>query len=75
MDSIEQIQEITPKNSVVPVYMVSMTPDEQKYAENLAQEQVQNMLEEEKKLATRKSAISKLKKLGLTEEEILALIG
>jgi hypothetical protein len=62
--------EITPAGSVVPVYLEEPT------AEELAERQAEHEAAEAAKAAkeaTRESALAKLAKLGLTEEELQTL--
>ena len=65
-------QDITPDNSVVPVYLEPPTKAEldERKAQHDAQESVR--LEREAKL---ESALNKLKSLGLTESEAKIIIG
>lgn len=71
-------QEITPEDSIVPVYLVPPTAEE-----IAANEAAQAQLEAEQAAAeqaaadketAKASATAKLKKLGLTDDEIAALI-
>jgi hypothetical protein len=68
--------DITPDDSVVPVYLVELTDSEaaSKQAEHQAQVDAKEQAETERatKLA---SAITKLKALGLTETEAKIIIG
>lgn len=72
VDVIEP-QEITPNDSVVPVFLVPLTAEEEAERAQWAVEAEQRVKDEEAKVAHRESAIGKLKKLGLTDEEIAAL--
>lgn len=69
------MEEITPNESIVPVYLVPLTAEEESERKQLAKE----LKEFEKKIkakeAARKSALEKLAALGLSKEEISALIG
>lgn len=69
------IQDITPEDSIVPVYLIPLTPQEE---EEIAS-QIQKNLDEESAvqdaLMAKQSALAKLAKLGLTEEEARAVIG
>ena len=62
--------DITPDDSVVPVYLVPLTPEEEAERELWAQEQAEREQAEADKAAARESALAKLAKLGLTPEEI-----
>jgi hypothetical protein len=72
-------EDITPEDSIVPVYLVPLTPEEeaQREAEHKTwkQEEKQRELEAEQKEQSRLSALAKLESLGLTEDELKALIG
>ena len=69
------MKDITPQDSVVPIYLVPPTEEEQAELERLAEaERLATQLQEQKELA-RVSAIQKLANLGLTEEEAKAVIG
>lgn len=71
--------EITPGDSVVPVWLVPLTPEEEAEREQWAAEQAQREADEAKavedKEAALKSAHAKLKKLGLNADEIAAIVG
>jgi len=66
-------EDITPEDSIVPVYLVPLTAEEEEERVVWAQEQADRELAEQAKADHRKSALAKLAKLGLTEEEISAL--
>lgn len=70
--------DITPEDSVVPVYLVPLTDAEVAEREAMAaQAEADRIAEEEAaaaKVAARESAIAKFVKMGLTEEEAQALI-
>lgn len=64
--------DITPEDSVVPVFLVPLSEEE------LEERKLQDLaIEEEKKNQEqlKKSALQKLQKLGLTEEEAKAIAG
>jgi hypothetical protein len=72
-----ELIDITPEDSVVPIYLEILSEEEQavRDAELLAIQEQQTQIEadiEEKALA-RQSALSKLAALGLTQEEIDSL--
>jgi hypothetical protein len=71
--------DITPADSVVPVYLIELTEEEIAEREALAaqsvQEEADRVAAEEAKLAAKASAIAKLAALGLTEEEAAAIAG
>lgn len=68
-------EDITPEDSVVPVYLVPLTPEEEAEREQWAQEQADREAAEIAKEEAKASARAKLALLGLTEEEVVALIG
>lgn len=71
--------DITPEDSVVPVYLVELTEEEiaerEALAAQSAQEEADRIAAEEAKVAAKASAIAKLAALGLTEEEAAAIAG
>lgn len=71
--------DITPEDSVVPVYLVELTEEEiaerEAIAAQSAQEEADRIASEEAKVAAKASAIAKLAALGLTEEEAAAIAG
>lgn len=69
------MEDITPADSVVPVYLIPLTDDELAQREQLLLEQIKQDSEKAEKLSIKETAISKLTSLGLTEEEVLAIIG
>lgn len=69
------MKEITPSNSVVPVYLVPLTKEEILERELLELSVEKRMQEEQDKNKSKLSALDKLAKLGLTEEEAKAIIG
>lgn len=70
---VNEPQDITPEDSVVPVYLVPLTADEEAEREKWATEQAAREQAEADKQAARESALAKLAVLGLTEAEITAL--
>ena len=72
------MKEITPEESVAPVYLAAPTKAEIKELEKLAEEQSAQeaafAAEEASKKKNRDSALAKLAKLGLTVDEIQSLI-
>ena len=69
------MKEITPSDSVVPVYLVPLTKEEVLERELLELSVEKRMQEEQDKNKSKLSALDKLAKLGLTEEEAKAIIG
>ena len=68
------MEDITPSDSVVPVYLVPLTKEELAERKQLAAEEIERQKAEEAKLAAKQTAKAKLAKLGLTEEEFFALV-
>lgn len=67
------MEDITPEDSVVPVYLVPLTEEQLAELEQLAiEEEARKQAEADKEVA-RLSALNKLAALGLTPEEISAL--
>lgn len=75
----QDIIDITPEDSVVPVYIVPLTDEEIAERDAMAQQAEQDRiaLEESElaKQAAKESALVKLAALGLTEEEAKAIVG
>ena len=71
--------DITPEDSVVPVYLVELTEEEiaerEAQAAEMAQQEADRIAAAEAKEAAKVSAIAKLAALGLTEEEAAAIAG
>lgn len=69
--------DITPDDSVVPVWLVPLTDDEQAEREQWvieqAEREAQAQAEAEAKTVARENALAKLADLGLTLEEIAAI--
>lgn len=66
--------DITPEDSVVPVYLVPLTEEEIAEREQWAIEAEERAAAEEAKVAAKETAKAKLAALGLTDEEVTALI-
>lgn len=69
------MEDITPADSVVPVYLVPLTEEELAEREQWAIEAAEREAAELAKVAAKEAAIAKLAKLGLTEAEVQALLG
>lgn len=69
------MQDITPSDSCVPVYLVPLTEEELAEREQWAIEAAEREAAEEAKVLAKEAAMAKLAKLGLTEEEVSALLG
>jgi hypothetical protein len=67
--------DITPEDSVVPVYLVPPTSEFLRELEEIGVAQEAERQAETARTAAKESAIAKLAKLGLTEEEARAVIG
>lgn len=78
MDENIELVDITPEDSIVPVYLAQLSDAEIAEREALALEyEAKRTAEEEAaaaKVAARESAIAKFVKMGLTEEEAQAFI-
>jgi len=72
-----ELIDVTPEDSIVPIFIEELSPTEKKKREeDLAKgiaEEAKIKQDAENKAAARQSALAKLAKLGLTEEEISAL--
>lgn len=75
MDIFSNAIDITPEDSIAPVYLVPFTEEELLEQEQWAVQQAEREAAEEAKVAAKESAQAKLAALGLTEEEVRALIG
>ena len=69
------MKDITPEESVSPIYLVPLTEEEILQRKEMQLEQDKRMQEELDKLKNKESAIAKLLKLGITEEEAKAIAG
>lgn len=67
-------QDVTPTESVVPVYLVPLTDEEIRVRTEAESFEQQRLAAEVQLAATRTAGIAKLVALGLTEQEALALI-
>jgi hypothetical protein len=72
-------ENITPEDSVVPVYLVPLSQEQINELEDMTNKlELDRILDEEQKQAkdeAKQSALAKLKALGLTEEEAKAIVG
>ena len=75
MDEILNAVDETPEDSVVPVWLVPLSPEEEDERVKWEIEEAERQAAEEIKLAKRESALAKLEKLGITQEELSALLG
>ena len=77
-EKIEAI-DITPDDSVVPIYLVELTPEEIAERELLAQQEAERLQAQQQAEIDKQNAIetatAKLAKIGLSIEEIQAVIG
>lgn len=69
------MEDITPDDSVVPVYLVPLSEDTLREQEQWALIVAEQEAEQTRKEEVKQSALAKLSKLGLTEEEAHAIIG
>jgi hypothetical protein len=75
MDTDSRI-DITPKDSVSPVFIEKQTEDEIRAIEEFQNADIVIITEEElQKIELKKSAIKKLQAMGLTEQEAKAIAG
>lgn len=74
MDTTNMV-DITPPESEGPVYSVEPTPEQIADLEKWQKEAEERELLETQKAAAREKALSKLEKLGITQEELSALLG
>lgn len=76
---IDNLEEITPEDSVVPVYLEPLTEEEiakrKLEYEKFLQAEQQEKDQQIKKEQDVQAAIAKLAKLGLTEDEAKAIAG
>lgn len=72
---MDTTNEITPEESVVPVYQIPMTAEEIAASEYGYQLELAEQQRIEQMQQARQTAIAKLEAIGLTTEEITALIG
>jgi hypothetical protein len=72
---MSDIQDITPEDSIVPVYLAPLTPEQEAEREQWALEQTEREAAEAARIEARESALAKLAKIGLTEDEARAVIG
>lgn len=76
---MDELIDISPEDSVAPVYLVPLTEEEEQERIQWAIEEEQKKQAEQDAIAAkelaRQSAMSKLSALGLTEEEAKAVIG
>lgn len=73
-EAVTEPQDITPGDSAVPVYLVPLTPEQEAEREQWAAEQVEREAAETAKATARESAMAKLSALGLTDDEVAALL-
>lgn len=66
--------DITPEDSAGPVYLIPLTEDQEAERKQWENEQLEREVAEQTLIKAKESAIAKLVKLGLTEEEANAFI-
>ena len=74
MDPENRVED-TPEDSVVPIYQVTPTEEEILEREQLLAAQIEQANLEEAKKVARESALAKLAAIGITQEELSALLG
>lgn len=73
MENITELIEITPDDSVVPVFLQPLTKlEEEERSQRLSEEQAR-LASLENQLIVKSAALAKLAKLGFTPEEIQAI--
>ena len=75
MDEMLNAVDETPEDSVVPIWLVPLSPEEEDERIKWEIEEAEKLEAEKIKLAKRESALAKLEKLGITQEELSALLG
>lgn len=68
-------EEITPEDSIVPVYKLETTKEQEDEIKKGDLELSEFKTKEKSKSKKRDSALAKLEKLGITQEELSALLG
>ena len=66
---------VTPEDSVIPVYLIPLTPEEEAERAQWAKDEQERQAAIQAKEDARQSALEKLAKLGLTEDEAKAIAG
>lgn len=75
-ETIDRVRiEETPEDSIVPVYLVPLTLEEEAEREQMVLDQLEYDALETSRTEAKISALSKLEKLGITQEELSALLG
>lgn len=74
-DEIIKPIDITPEGSVSPVYLLPLTPEEEANRQQWNAIEADEIAAQQARVAAKESALAKLAKLGLTEEEARAVIG
>lgn len=70
----QHLEDITPADSAGPVYLIPLTAEDEAERKQWAADEAAREQAEQDKVEARKSALAKLAKLGLTEEELATLI-
>ena len=74
-DEITKPVDITPEGSISPVYLLPLTPEEEDNRQQWNAIEAGEIAAQRDRVAAKESALAKLAKLGLTEEEARAVIG
>ena len=69
------MEDITPADSEIPIYLIPLTEEELVERNTLVADAIEREAAEQAKIDAKQSALSKLALLGLTEEEAKAVIG
>ena len=72
---MSELIDITPEDSVTPIYRTELTPEQIAENEAWAAENLRQEAEIAAREAIHQSALAKLQKLGLTEDEAKAIVG
>lgn len=75
MDELINAIDETPEDSIVPIWLVPLSPEEEYERIKWEIEETEKLEAEKIKLAKRESALAKLENLGITQEELSALLG
>lgn len=74
-NNLNNFVEITPEDSVVPVYIIPLTDEDLEIHKQVEADELKRAEDAASREAAKESALKKLSKLGLTEDEAKAIIG
>ena len=75
MNEFIELIDVSEPGSIIPVYLVPLTEEEDAEKLRLFQEEESRLAQKEAEVQAKQSAIEKLAQLGLTIEEAKAVIG